>query len=84
LHQTKRTLEAASDSTHLIGTLDREDVIIVHTTDATHVSRADQALKKSRCCTNSSAKNMARKSCDKVNNLHDAVNNIYSTASAIR
>jgi len=43
LHHTKRTLVASSDPKHLIATLGCEDLIIVHTPDATLVCRADQA-----------------------------------------
>jgi mannose-1-phosphate guanylyltransferase len=43
LHQTKRTLVASSDPEHLIATLGCEDLIIVHTPDATLVCRADRA-----------------------------------------
>jgi len=43
LQHTKRTLVASSDSKHLIATLGCEDLIIVHTPDATLVCRADQA-----------------------------------------
>lgn len=43
LHHTKRTLVASSDPQHLIATLGCEDLIIVHTPDATLVCRADQA-----------------------------------------
>jgi len=43
LHRTQRTLVASSDSKHLIATLGCEDLIIVHTPDATLVCRADQA-----------------------------------------
>jgi len=43
LHNTKRTLVASRDSKHLIATLGCEDLIIVHTPDATLVCRADQA-----------------------------------------
>jgi mannose-1-phosphate guanylyltransferase len=43
LHQTKRTLVASSDPQHIIATLGCEDLIIVHTPDATLVCRADQA-----------------------------------------
>jgi mannose-1-phosphate guanylyltransferase len=43
LQNTKRTLVASSDPQHLIATLGCEDLIIVHTPDATLVCRADQA-----------------------------------------
>jgi mannose-1-phosphate guanylyltransferase len=43
LHRTSRTLVASSDPQHLIATLGCEDLIIVHTPDATLVCRADQA-----------------------------------------
>ena len=43
LLKTSRTLVASSDPTHLIATLGCEDLIIVHTPDATLVCRADQA-----------------------------------------
>ena len=43
LHHTKRTLVASNDPKHLIATLGCEDLIIVHTPDATLVCRADQA-----------------------------------------
>lgn len=43
LHRTRRTLVASSDSKHLITTIGCEDLIIVHTPDATLVCRADQA-----------------------------------------
>jgi mannose-1-phosphate guanylyltransferase len=43
LQRTKRTLVASSDPQHLIATLGCEDLIIVHTPDATLVCRADQA-----------------------------------------
>jgi mannose-1-phosphate guanylyltransferase len=43
LHQTKRTLMASSDPKHLIATLGCEDLIIVHTPDATLVCRASHA-----------------------------------------
>ena len=43
LHRTSRTLVASSDPQHLIATLGCEDLIIVHSSDATLVCRADQA-----------------------------------------
>ena len=43
LQNTKRTLVASSDPKHLIATLGCEDLVIVHTPDATLVCRADQA-----------------------------------------
>lgn len=43
LQNTKRTLVASTDPKHLIATLGCEDLIIVHTPDATLVCRADQA-----------------------------------------
>ena len=43
LLRTKGTLVASSDPQHLIATLGCEDLIIVHTPDATLVCRADQA-----------------------------------------
>ncbi len=43
LQNTKRTLVASSDPKHLIATLGCEDLIIVHTPDATLVCRANQA-----------------------------------------
>jgi mannose-1-phosphate guanylyltransferase len=43
LQHTKRTLVASSDPQHLIATLGCEDLIIVHTPEATLVCRADQA-----------------------------------------
>jgi len=43
LHRTKRTLVASGDPKHLIATLGCEDLIIVHTPDATLVCRSDQA-----------------------------------------
>ncbi len=42
LHRTTHTLVASSDPKHLIATLGCEDLIIVHTSDATLVCRADQ------------------------------------------
>jgi mannose-1-phosphate guanylyltransferase len=45
LHETRRTLVASSDPQHLIATLGCEDLIIIHTPDATLVCRADQAEK---------------------------------------
>lgn len=43
LHHTKRTLVASSDPKHLIAALGCEDLIIVHTPDATLICRADQS-----------------------------------------
>ena len=43
LHRTRRTLVASSDPNHLIATLGCEDLIIIHTPDATLVCRADDA-----------------------------------------
>lgn len=43
LHRTSRTLVASSDPQHLIAVLGCEDLIIIHTPDATLVCRADQA-----------------------------------------
>jgi len=43
LHDTSRTLVASNDPEHLIATIGCEDLIIVHTADATLVCRADQA-----------------------------------------
>ncbi len=43
LLRTSRTLVASSDPGHLIATLGCEDLVIVHTPDATLVCRADQA-----------------------------------------
>ena len=43
LHQTARTLVASSDPGHLIATIGCEDMIVIHTPDATLVCRADQA-----------------------------------------
>jgi mannose-1-phosphate guanylyltransferase len=43
LQRTSRTLVASSDPQHLIATLGCEDLIIIHTPDATLVCRADQA-----------------------------------------
>jgi mannose-1-phosphate guanylyltransferase len=43
LHRTSRTPVASSDPQHLIATLGCEDLIIIHTPDATLVCRADQA-----------------------------------------
>ena len=43
LQNTKRTLVASSDPKHLITVLVCEDLIIVHTPDATLVCRSDQA-----------------------------------------
>ena len=45
LQNTKRTLVASSDPKHLIATLGCEDLIVVHTPDATLVCRTDQAEK---------------------------------------
>ncbi len=42
LHRTKGTLVVSSDPQHLIAALGCEDFIIVHTSDATLVCRADQ------------------------------------------
>lgn len=43
LHRTSRTLVASSDPQHLIATVGCEDLIVIHTPDATLVCRADQA-----------------------------------------
>ncbi|TWU39591.1 Mannose-1-phosphate guanylyltransferase [Novipirellula artificiosorum] len=43
LLDTRRTLVASSDPEHLITTIGCEDLIIIHTPDATLVCRADQA-----------------------------------------
>jgi mannose-1-phosphate guanylyltransferase len=43
LHRTARTLVVSSNSQHLIATLGCENLIIVHSPDATLVCRADQA-----------------------------------------
>jgi mannose-1-phosphate guanylyltransferase len=43
LLDTRRTLVASSDAQHLIATVGCEDLIIVHTPEATLVCRADQA-----------------------------------------
>jgi mannose-1-phosphate guanylyltransferase len=43
LLKTARTVVASSDPNHLIATLGCEDLIIIHTPDATLVCRADQA-----------------------------------------
>jgi mannose-1-phosphate guanylyltransferase len=43
LHRTSRTLAASSDPQHLIAALGCEDLIIIHTPEATLVCRADQA-----------------------------------------
>lgn len=43
LVNTERTLVASSDPAHLIATIGCEDLIIIHTPDATLVCRADQA-----------------------------------------
>ena len=43
LQGTRRTLVASSDPRHLITTIGCEDLIIIHTPDATLVCRADQA-----------------------------------------
>ena len=43
LHDTRGTLVASSDPDHLIATVGCEDLIIIHTPDATLVCRADQA-----------------------------------------
>lgn len=42
LHDTRRTLVASSDPEHLIATIGCEDLVIIHTPDATLVCRADQ------------------------------------------
>jgi mannose-1-phosphate guanylyltransferase len=41
--ETRRTLVASSDDNHLIATIGCEDLIIIHTPDATLVCRADKA-----------------------------------------
>jgi mannose-1-phosphate guanylyltransferase len=43
LHQTTRTLVASSDPEHLIATVGCEDLIVVHTPEATLVCRSDHA-----------------------------------------
>jgi mannose-1-phosphate guanylyltransferase len=43
LHRTKNTLVASNDPKHLIATIGCEDLIIIHTPEATLVCRADQA-----------------------------------------
>lgn len=43
LHRTRNTLVASNDPNHLITTLGCEDLIIIHTPDATLVCRADDA-----------------------------------------
>ena len=43
LMETRGTLAASSDPEHLIATIGCDDLIIVHTPDATLVCRADQA-----------------------------------------
>ncbi len=43
LRKTRRTLVASSDPSHLIATIGCDDMIIVHTPDATLVCRADDA-----------------------------------------
>ncbi|MCX6898529.1 MAG: mannose-1-phosphate guanylyltransferase [Verrucomicrobia bacterium] len=43
LRRTKNTLVASNDPKHLIATIGCEDLIIIHTPDATLVCRADQA-----------------------------------------
>jgi mannose-1-phosphate guanylyltransferase len=43
LRETSRTLIASNDPRHLIATIGCEDLIIVHTADATLVCRSDQA-----------------------------------------
>jgi len=43
LHKTARTLVASSDPRHLIATIGCEDMIVIHTPEATLVCRADQA-----------------------------------------
>lgn len=43
LHRTTRTVVASSDPEHLIATLGCENLVIIHTPEATLVCRADQA-----------------------------------------
>jgi mannose-1-phosphate guanylyltransferase len=43
LRRTKNTLVASNDPKHLVATIGCEDLIIIHTPDATLVCRADQA-----------------------------------------
>jgi len=43
LLDTKRTLVASADPQHLIATIGCEDMIVIHTPEATLVCRADQA-----------------------------------------
>jgi len=43
LMKTSRTLVASNDPKHLIATIGCDDLIIIHTPDATLVCRADQA-----------------------------------------